>query len=395
MHPLLSIKKVLGIKLIEKDKRYIYTLAFFYSMLIIFVVSIPAYFYISVEKKSYRLLEMQNLQHYAYGVEKSIYDFSRTNKHRFNFPRSFFYNSCLYGSSSKLLFATDKAVCNTISLNKSLDEVISKEILLSPNRLQADKLIIAKSFSYKNIYTKAFIATLFLGAIVFFMTLFFIKISLRPFEKTNRYLRVFFNDAMHELKTPLGVMQLNLEFLRDKEDSKVLSRLYNSMQSMILIYEDIEYHIKHKQVKYKPENLNFSHLLKNRINVFLDLAMIKNISIEDDIEEDLLLNINRIELQRIIDNTLSNAIKYSPKNTKIIARLYRENNYLLFSVKDQGVGIKDSKKIFERYSREDTIQGGFGIGLSIVKHICDKNDITLSIDTELGVGSTFSYKFIK
>ncbi len=394
MPHLLLTKKGLGIKLIEKDKRYIYTLAFFYSMMIIFVVSIPAYFYIAVEKKSYKLQEMQNLQHYAYGVEKHIYDFSRTNKHRFNFPRSLFYTSCLYGSS-KLLFATDKAFCKTVSLNKSPDEVVNREILLSPNRLQAQRLIIAKSFSYKNIYTKAFIAALFLGAIVFFMTLFFIKISLRPFEKTNRYLRVFFNDAMHELKTPLGVMQLNLEFLREKEDSKVLQRLYNSMQSMILIYEDIEYHIKHKQVKYKAENLNFSHLLKNRISLFLDLARIKSIAIEGDIEEDLFLNINRIELQRVIDNTLSNAIKYSPKNTKIVVKLYEENHYLLFSIKDQGVGIKDSKKIFERYSREDTIQGGFGIGLSIVKHICDKNNIALTIDTELNMGSTFSYKFFK
>ena len=393
MQHLLLVKKGLGTKLIEKDKRYIYTLAFFYSMLIIFVVSIPAYFYISVEKKSYKQAQMQDLQHYAYGVEKSIYDFSRTNKHIFNFPRSLFYTSCLYGSSTKLLFATDETLCKSITIDRSQDGLLSKEILLSPNRLQADRIIIAKRFSYKNIYTKAFIAALFLGAIIFFMTLFFIKISLRPLEKANRYLNVFFNDAMHELKTPLGVMQLNLEFLRDKGDSKVLRRLYNSMQSIILIYEDIEYHIKYTHVEYKAENLNFSHFLQNRINVFLDLAGIKNISIEENIEDGLFLNINRIEIQRIIDNTISNAIKYSPKDTQIKIRLYKENNHTIFSVQDQGVGIKDTQKIFERYAREDVIQGGFGIGLSIVKHICDKNGIKISVDTQLAQGSLFSYTF--
>ena len=393
MQHLLSIKKVLGTKLIEKDKRYIYTLAFFYSMLIISVVSVPAYFYISVEKKSYKQAQMQDLQHYAYGVEKSIYDFSRTNKHIFNFPRSLFYNSCLYGTNAQLLFATDETVCKKIEINDAKENIISKKVLLSPNRLQAQKLIIAKNFSYKNIYTKAFIAALFLGAIVFFMTLFFIKISLRPLEKANRYLTVFFNDAMHELKTPLGVMQLNLEFLRGKGDSKVLRRLYNSMQSIILIYEDIEYHIKHTHVEYKAEHLNFSHFLQNRINVFLDLAGIKNISIEENIEDGLFLNINRIEVQRIIDNTISNAIKYSPKNTKIVIKLYKKNRHTVFSVKDQGVGIKDTQKIFERYAREDVIQGGFGIGLSIVKHICDKNGIEISVDTKLSQGSLFSYKF--
>ena len=394
MQHLLLVKKGLGTKLIEKDKRYIYTLAFFYSMLIIFVVSIPAYFYISVQMKSYKQIQMQDLQHYAYGVEKSIYDFSRTNKHIFNFPRSLFYTSCLYGSRTKLLFATDEILCKSITANRSQDGLLSKEVLLSPNRLHADRLIIAKRFSYKNIYTKAFIAALFLGAIIFFMTLFFIKISLHPLEKANRYLNVFFNDAMHELKTPLGVMQLNLEFLRDKGDNKILKRLYNSMQSIILIYEDIEYHIKYTHVEYKAENLNFSHFLQNRINVFLDLAGIKNISIVENIEDGLFLNINRIEIQRIIDNTISNAIKYSPKDTQIEIRLYRQNSHTIFSVKDQGVGIKDTRKIFERYAREDVIQGGFGIGLSIVKHICDKNGIEISVDTKLSQGSLFSYKFL-
>ena len=383
----------MGIKLIEKDKRYIFTLAFFYSMLIIFVVSIPAYFYISVEKKSYKEAQMQELQHCAYGVEKSIYDFSRTNKHIFHFPRSLFYNSCLYGTNEQLLFATDETVCKKIAKAPADENLLSKKILLSPNRLQADKLIIVKSFSYKNIYTKALIAAFFLGAIVFFMTLFFIKISLRPLEKANRYLNVFFNDAMHELKTPLGVMQLNLEFLRSKEESKVLRRLYNSMQSMILIYEDIEYHIKHTHVEYKPEHLDFSLLLKSRIEVFFDLARIKNITIQEEIEENLFLDMNRIELQRVIDNTISNAIKYSPKDTTIIIRLFVQEGHTVFNVQDQGVGIKDTKKIFERYAREDVIQGGFGIGLSIVKYICDKNNIEISVSSKLSQGSLFSYKF--
>jgi signal transduction histidine kinase len=388
-----STKKVLGIKLIKKDKRYIYTLAFFYSMLIIIVVSIPGFFYISVEKKSYKQTQMQNLEHYAYGVEKSIYDFSRTNKHIFHFPRSLFYIACLYGQNSKMLFATDEVVCKNIMQEKDQTGLLSKNILLTSNRLQADHLIIAKHFSYKNIYTKAFIAALFLGAIIFFMTLFFIKISLRPLEKANRYLNVFFNDAMHELKTPLGVMQLNLEFLRAKEESKVLKRLYNSMQSMILIYEDIEYHIKHTHVEYKAEHLNFSQFLQNRIDVFFDLAGIKNITIEKDITDKLFLDMNRIELQRVIDNTISNAIKYSPKGTKIDIKLCKEAEHIVFSVADQGSGIKDTQKVFERYAREDTIQGGFGIGLSIVKHICDKNNIEIFVKSQRSKGSLFRYTF--
>ncbi|RUM65661.1 MAG: sensor histidine kinase, partial [Sulfurospirillum sp.] len=217
--------------------------------------------------------------------------------------------------------------------------------------------------------------------------------SMRPLEQLNRYLRTFFNDAMHELKTPLGVMQLNLETLRAKEESRVLRRLYNSMQSMILIYEDIEYHIKHTHVEYKPEKIDVSYFLRNRVEVFRDLAKVKEIVIEEDICENITLMINRIELQRIIDNTLSNAIKYSEKRRRIFVRLFHEEEKIVLVIQDEGVGIKDTKKIFERYRREDTVKGGFGIGLSIVKHICDKNHIDITVTTSPQKGSTFTYTF--
>jgi len=380
-------------KLIEKDKRYIYTLAFFYSMLVIIVVSIPAYFYISIEKKSYKENQIQNLEHYAYGVEKSIYDFSRTHENTYDFPRSLFYNAYLYNPSGTKIFGTDNSTYTLQALERGMPHMISRSITLNDNRLQASKMVITQRFSYDEIYYKALISALFLGAIIFFMTLFFIKISMKPLERVNRYLNIFFNDAMHELKTPLGVMQLNLEILKSKENTKVLKRLFNSMQNMSLIYEDIEYHIKHTHVTYTPEKIDFSYFLKERVDVFRDLASVKNIAIEESLEEDIKVLINRVELQRIIDNTLSNAIKYSEKHTTIHVLLQTKEESILFSVRDEGVGIKDTKKIFERYKREDTVKGGFGIGLSIVKYICDKNNIEIEVDSKRHHGSTFSYVF--
>jgi len=383
----------MGIKLIEKDKRYIYTLAFFYSMLVIIVVSIPAYFYISIEKKSYKENQIQNMEHYAYGVEKSIYDFSHTDKNIFDFPRSLFYNAYLFDTSGNKIFATNKSIYSLAILEKGLPNTISRSITLNSNRLLASKMIIMQKFSYDEIYYKALISALFLGTIIFFMTLFFIRISIKPLERLNRYLNIFFNDAMHELKTPLGVMQLNLEILKSKEDSKVLKRLYNSMQNMNLIYEDIEYHIKHTHVTYTPEQVDFTYFLKDRVDIFRDLASVKNIAIEESIAEDINVLINRVELQRIIDNTLSNAIKYSHKNTLVQVLLEKNGEKIIFSVLDEGVGIKDIKKVFERYKREDTVKGGFGIGLSIVKYICNKNNILIKVVTKKQQGSKFTYTF--
>lgn len=379
--------------MIKKDKQYIYTLAFFYSIIIVIVVSIPAFFYISVEKKSYLQTQKQLLSHYAYNVEKTIYDFSRTSGHVFNFPRSLLYDSFLYDSKANLLFATNGEERTLEDFNKPEENIISKKIILNKNRLHAKYLVVIKHYSYQEIYTKATIAALFLGAVVFFLTLFFIQISFRPLEKVNRYLNTFFNDAMHELKTPLGVMQLNLELLRAKEETKPLRRLFSSMQSMILIYDDIEYHLKHEHVEYRSEEIDVSYFLLERTEVFEDLAKVKNITFVKHIAKNLHFRINRIELQRIIDNTLSNAVKYSPKNTKVTISLDKRNENLHMSIQDEGIGIQDTKQVFERYHREDTIQGGFGIGLSIVKHICDKYGITVNVISTHKKGSTFSYTF--
>ena len=377
--------------MIQHDKRYIFTLAFAYSALIVILVSIPAYFYIKVEKQNYRNAKMQSLQHYAYGVEKSIYDFSRTQKKIFDFPRSVLYGAHLYNKEKKLLFATDR--CGRGLDDFDADDLIVKRIVLDSNRLRGRYLVLAQPFSYRAIYTKALIGALFLGAVIFLMTLFFIQISLRPLERVNRYLNTFFNDAMHELKTPLGVMQLNMEMLHTQQPSKPLRRLRNAMHNITLIYEDIEYHIKQDHVAYRPEQIDLSHFLQERVDLFRDLAEAKSIKIDEEIASDVSIMINRVEAQRIIDNTLSNAIKYSHKETTIRIVLRMDEGHGVLAVHDEGIGISDTRKVFERYHRENNTQGGFGLGLSIVKHICDKNGIKIVLDSEPGQGSTFTYIF--
>ena len=357
------------------------------------LVSIPAYFYISIEKQNYRHDRLQNLEHYAYGVEKSIYDFSRTRKRIFDFPRSVLYGSHVYDGDGKLIFATDR--CGRGMDDFTQSDLIHKRIVLNSNRLGARYLVVAQPFSYCSIYTKAMIGVLFLGVVVFLMTLFFVRISLRPLERVNRYLNTFFNDAMHELKTPIGVMQLNLEMLGTREQSKPFRRLRNAMHNIILIYEDIEYHIKHDHVAYRSELIDLSHFLSERVDLFRDLAEIKSIAIKETISKGIVIRMNRVELQRIIDNTLSNAIKYSEKITTVRVELSEEETSIRLSIVDEGIGIRDTRRVFERYQRENTVQGGFGLGLSIVKHICDKNGIEIRLVSELGEGSTFTYLFNK
>lgn len=102
---------------------------------------------------------------------------------------------------------------------------------------------------------------------------------------------------------------------------------------------------------------------------------------------------SKTKLQRIVDNTISNAIKYSKDDSNVEVNVYKTDDQIVFEVKDYGVGIKDTSKIFSRYYREDEAKGGFGIGLNIVKKIIDEEDILLDIKSVLGEGTKFRYIF--
>jgi len=379
--------------LIARNKQYVYTLAFVYSTAILILISIPSGFYLQVEKQNNRQAALQRLEQYAYSIEKQIYDFSRSQKQVFDFPRSVLYGSHLYDANGRLIFATDR--CQRGIDDFDVPGLIYKRIVLDANRLGAHDLVVAQHLNNQTVYIKVLSGMLFLGATVFVMSLLFIRISLKPLERLNRYLNTFFNDAMHELKTPLGVMQLNLEWLKGREETRPIRRLINSIHNITLIYEDIEYHLKQDHIAYRPERIDFARLLYDRIEVFRDLAATKEIRIEEDIKPEISVWINRIELQRIIDNTLSNAIKYSNRATTVRVSLVEEATKIRFSVIDEGEGIRDTQSVFERYHRENTVQGGFGLGLSIVKFICDKNDIRIELKSQPGQGSTFAYLFKK
>lgn len=370
------------------NKNYIFKLAFIYSFLIIILICIPAYFYVKGEINTYKFNQYKTLDEHALNIQRTIYDFSDSKSNIFKFPKSFSMDAYLLSKNRDLIFSTTK---NSIDYKNK----ISKQITLSLNRLGAKYLIITKEFSYKQIYLKIAILTICIGLFIFISAYLIIKQSITPYQKANKYLNSFFNDAMHELRTPLGVLQQNLEILDEKQkDTKEIGRSLNAVKNLQIIYEDIEYLMKNKYVKYTKENIDFSFLLKQIIDTFQGLAQSKNIEINYTIKENIQLEFNRIELQRIIDNTISNAIKYSNENSQINIIL-EDSPEIFFSVQDYGIGIKNTSKVYDRYYKEDSIKGGIGIGLNIVKNICDKNSVNISCSSKLHKGTTFIYYFNK
>lgn len=367
------------------NKNHIIKLSFAYTISIIILICIPAYLYMQSEINSYKFNQYKTIDEHSLTIQRAIYDFNDSKNVIFRFPKSFLIDSYLLSKDKELIFSTT-------SQRLQYENNISKEIILSSNRLNAKYLIVTKKFSYKQIYLKIAILTLCIGLFIFISAYLIIKQSITPYQEANAYLDAFFNDAMHELKTPLGVIQLNLEILEERQKRKELSRALNGVKNLHLIYDDIEYLIKNKRVIYKKENTNFTELLEQRINIFESLALSKEIQLNCTLDKNVNIEFNRTELQRIIDNTISNAIKYSKAKNDINIILSNKEQ-LFFKVEDFGLGIKDTNKIFNRYYREDSIKGGFGIGLNIVKNICNKNKVQIICESKLKIGTTFKYIF--
>ena len=119
-------------------------------------------------------------------------------------------------------------------------------------------------------------------------------------------------------------------------------------------------------------------------------ASAKSINIEVTLEDSSLKSIDtRMEL--LFSNLLSNAIKYSMPNTTI--RIILKEGF--FSICDEGVGIQKDKldEVFELYKRGSNLAGGFGVGLSIVKQICDEFFIEIDVKSEVSKGSRFELRW--
>ncbi|MCG3662392.1 HAMP domain-containing histidine kinase [Aliarcobacter butzleri] len=363
------------------------------SLLIAFI---PIYFYIDATIKNQNIKDKLDLQNYANQVVLIIENFEKQNKDIFYYPRSNIFFSSIFDENKKEIFHSNTPLELFDEDFQTFNDKFCYKEYLSSNILSASFLIVCKNIDYSEVIYNALILLLIVSFFIFLLSFFVIKQSIEPYKKLNIYLDEFLKDAMHELKTPIGVARINIDILsmRLKNDKNIL-RIKSALKNMTVIYEDLEYYMQQNAVKDEKRAINLSIFLEKRVEFFNDLAISKNTSFTKFIEKNIKINFNEIELYRIIDNNLSNAIKYSKENSNITVILEIVDEDLKLTFKDEGVGIKDTSSIFKRYYRGDKITGGFGIGLSIVKNICDKNDIKIEVISKVQEGTTFIYSFGK
>lgn len=211
----------------------------------------------------------------------------------------------------------------------------------------------------------------------------------------------FIANVSHEIKTPLAVIQnyaksLKNPSLDNEAKNKYLDNLTEACQKLNGLITNILKLNKLENQKLLPEikEFNLSELLANQVLQFESLIEKKEIDLICEIEEDLFIKSEESYLEIIFNNLMSNAIKFSNPKGMIYVGLKKEKQNYHITFKDTGCGIdkETGKHIFDKFYQGDTSRSkeGNGLGLALVKRVIDIIGGSISVESEIGVGTKFT-----
>jgi two-component system sensor histidine kinase BaeS len=211
-------------------------------------------------------------------------------------------------------------------------------------------------------------------------------------------------DIAHELRTPLSILQANIEAMQDgvletntenltslHQETLLLSRLIEDLRTLSLAESG--------QLKYHFNTLDLNKLASRLIEAMQTQYGSKNIHLTLDSPEELpLIQADPDRLEQVVRNLLNNAFHYTPEGGNVTVKLVSDNDGITASVKDNGAGIPPESlpHIFERFYRVDQSRnrrtGGSGLGLAIVKQLVEAHGGRVWVTSPVGQGSTFYFR---
>jgi signal transduction histidine kinase len=205
-------------------------------------------------------------------------------------------------------------------------------------------------------------------------------------------------DIAHELRTPLAAIQSHIEAFMDgvwePNDERLavihgeilrLTHLIKELSELSIVEDD--------EIKLDADIVDLSVTLNDITDSYEPMFIEKNIKLNKNIQDNIVIVGDIDYLKRIFANILSNAYKYTNENGTVNVSLSQINDKIKISVSDTGIGIpkEDLKHIFERFYRSDLSRaretGGTGIGLTITKALVEAHGGTIKIDSEVGKGT--------
>ena len=208
--------------------------------------------------------------------------------------------------------------------------------------------------------------------------------------------KLFLRHTVHETNTPLAVIMANIE-LYELEFGKntTLSNIDAATKNIYSIYDDLSYLTKKDHITYPKQSIVLLDFIQSRVQFFDIVARQSQVSFEIHQKcSKAYIEINETQLQRIVDNNITNAIKYTKEHESIHILVFEEEENCIFEIASSSSIIINTHKVFEAYYREDAHKEGLGIGLNLVKKICDKEDIKIELLSSDHI-TAFRYYFKK
>ena len=223
------------------------------------------------------------------------------------------------------------------------------------------------------------------AAVLVLLSLLFSVYALHPLRRALKLTEEFVKDILHDVNTPLSALRLNISMLkRDVGESAKVSRMEEGIERIIALQGNLKSYLSNHALQ--AEAIELEALLASRKAWFEKLYPDIVFSLE---AAPLTLRANTEALTRVIDNLLDNAAKYNVRGGSV-AMIFDATTREL-RIADSGRGIKEPSRVFERFYKEH--ERGMGIGLHIVKKLCDEMGIVIGLTSEKGVGTTFVLHF--
>ncbi len=219
------------------------------------------------------------------------------------------------------------------------------------------------------------------------------RILLKPIKDRIKKLNRFIRDSSHELNTPVSALMMSTSSVKNSKDlnprvlnhisvsAKLISQIFNTLS--FVAFNDID--------ERYDEKFDLKELVEQSVRFFDEIVKSKGNDIKCSLQNTPVF-LDKTRIQKVINNLLSNALKYSFAKTTIEVIL--KDNTLCIINEGEGISKEDQKAIFKRFERRNkSEEGGFGIGLDIVQNVCNEYSIKIEVESIPNQKTTFFLKF--
>ena len=393
------VLKSSGIDLSKSETRTIIGFSLIYSILVLVILGVITFLYYQFKKDLMLQDVRQTLQNYSNTHIANLKELHINIDKSDIYPRDERFNSAIYDSSKKKIFST--LLMNDVKL----DEVIYLKdgyihLIKEPESYYlGSKYVIVEieddNIWFTNIKYKMLFWFLFSFILLLFVGYFIAKLFLKPMRESIQMLDRFIKDTTHELNTPIAAILSNIQMINkdniDEKLAKKINRIEIGAKTISNIYEDLTFVSLNNQIISNNEKLYFSQILNQRVDFFKSIASSKKIEFILDIKDDIFIVCDVKKLSKLIDNILSNAIKYNKFQGFIKVTL--KDKILIIEDSGKGMSKDNLSNLFTRYKRFDKSVGGFGIGLNIVSLIAKEYDFKVDVISKIDVGTRIKIKW--